>query len=216
MRINSLFCGENSRISEFKTTLPFNHMSGLVCHPDNMSNDVSRIGIASQDEREHVAGYSVHKVTILNLPETAQTSGLHEASMKSPSVTFGMSFGGETKESTCEKSPVPIYPWVNADGSINKVVFDGLVRRVLGTVMQNPGIPEDEIINLMDVLNPQSCRKLLELMRLDGYVKVREMMQTKFTGPPSLLNSLLITGPKKQELISRKHLFANSKGLFTL
>lgn len=194
--------------------LPVNYLEKAV--GEHRSNDVSRIGIASQDEREHVAGYSVHKVTILNLPETAQTSGLHEASMKSPSVTFGMSFGGETKESTCEKSPVPIYPWVNADGSINKVVFDGLVRRVLGTVMQNPGIPEDEIINLMDVLNPQSCRKLLELMRLDGYVKVREMMQTKFTGPPSLLNSLLITGPKKQELISRKHLFANSKGLFTL
>lgn len=120
--------------------LPVNYLEKAV--GEHRSNDVSRIGIASQNEREHVAGNSVHKVTILNLPETAQTSGLHEATMKSPSVTFGMSFGGETKESTCEKSPVPIYPWVNADGSINKVVFDGLVRRVLGTVMQNPGIPE--------------------------------------------------------------------------
>lgn len=121
--------------------LPVNYLEKVV--GEHRSNDVSRISISSQDEREHVAGNRVHKVTILNLPETAQTSGLHEASMKSPSVTFGMSFGGETKESTCEKSPpVPIYPWVNADGSINKVVFDGLVRRVLGTVMQNPGIPE--------------------------------------------------------------------------
>lgn len=122
--------------------LPVNYLEKVV--GEHRSNDVSRISISSQDEREHVAGNRVHKVTILNLPETAQASGLHEASMKSPSsVTFGKSFGGETKESTCEKSPpAPIYPWVNADGSINKVVFDGLVRRVLGTVMQNPGIPE--------------------------------------------------------------------------
>lgn len=42
-KINSLFCGENSRISEFKTTLPFNHMSGLVCHPDNMFTVSERV-----------------------------------------------------------------------------------------------------------------------------------------------------------------------------
>lgn len=103
---------------------------------EHRSNEVSSNCVTSQDEREHVAGNSVHKVTILNLPETARTS---EASVKAPSVTFGMGTEGERKEST---SRVPIYPWVNADGSINKAIFDGLVRRVLGTVMQNPGIPE--------------------------------------------------------------------------
>ncbi|CAA7056623.1 unnamed protein product [Microthlaspi erraticum] len=188
--------------------LPVNYLERAFV--EHRSNEVSSICITSQDEREHVAGNSVHKVTILNLPEMAPTSGLHEASIKAPSVTFGM---GERKESA---SPVPIYPWVNADGSINIAVFDGLVRRVLGTVMQNPGIPEDEIVNLMDVLNPQSCRKLLELMTLDGYMKVRELVQTKFTGPPSLLTSLLSAGPRKPELIRRKHFFANSKGLCAL
>jgi len=53
-------------------------------------------------------------------------------------------------------------------------------------------------------------------MTLDGYMKVREMVQTKFTGPPSLLAGLVSTGPRKPELIRRKHLFANSKGLFAL
>ncbi|CAE5957756.1 unnamed protein product [Arabidopsis arenosa] len=206
---------EDGTSQKGQQSLPVNYLERAV--GEHRSKDVIASGYStSQDEREHVAGSSVHKVTILNLPEMAQTSCLHEASIKAPSVTFGTGIEGETKESTSEKSPVPIFPWVNADGSINKVVFDGLVRRVLGTVMQNPGIPEDEIINLMDILNPQSCRKLLELMTLDGYMKVREMVQTKFTGPPSLLAGLVSTGPSKPELIRRKHLFANSKGLFAL
>ncbi|ESQ28334.1 hypothetical protein EUTSA_v10017997mg [Eutrema salsugineum] len=200
--------------------LPVNYLERAF--GEHRSDDVSTICITSQGEQENVAGNSVHKVTILNLPEIAQTCGSHEASIEAPSVTPFVTFGtgtkGETKESTSEISPVPIFPfpWVNADGSINKVVFDGLVRRVLGTVLQNPGIPEDEIVNRMDVLNPQSCRKLLELMTLDGYIKVREMVQTKFTGPPSLLSSLLVAGPRKPELIRRRHFFANSKGLFAL
>ncbi|KFK36232.1 hypothetical protein AALP_AA4G095200 [Arabis alpina] len=193
-------------------SLPVNYLERAF--GEHRSNDVVASGCStSQEKAEHVAGNSVHKVTILNLPEVAQTS---EASIIAPSVTLGMAIEGGTKESTSEKSPVPIFPWVNADGSINKLVFDGLVRRVLGTVMQNPGIPEDEIINLMDVLNPLTCRKILELMILDGYIKVREMVQTKFSGPPSLLTSLLLTGPRKPEFIRRKNFFANSKGLSAL
>ncbi|OAP16041.1 hypothetical protein AXX17_AT1G52580 [Arabidopsis thaliana] len=185
---------------------------------EHRSNDVVTSDYStSQDKQVHVSENSVHKVTILNIPEMAETSGLQEGSTKAPSVTFGTSIEGETKESTSVKSqPMAIFPWINANGSVNKVVFDGLVRRVLGTVMQNPGIPEEEIINQMDVLNPQSCRKLLELMTLDGYMKLREMVQTKFSGPPSLLTGLLFTGHRKTELISRKHFFANSKGLFAL
>ncbi|XP_010498096.1 PREDICTED: uncharacterized protein LOC104775855 [Camelina sativa] len=196
-------------------SLPLNYLERAV--GEHRSTDFIASGYStSQEKQEHLAGNSVHKVTILNLPEMAQTSGLHEASIKAPSVTYGTSIEGETKGPTSGKPPVPIFPWVNADGSINKVVFDGLVRRVLGTVMQNPGILEDEIINLMDILNPQSCRKLLELMTLDGYMRVKEMVQTKYTGPPSLLAGLLSSGPRKPELIRRKHFFANSTGLFAL
>ncbi|KAL1224110.1 hypothetical protein V5N11_031253 [Cardamine amara subsp. amara] len=210
-----LTLGESGTSQQGQQSLPANYLERAF--GERRSKDVGSSGYStSQNKGEHVAGNSLHKVTILNLPEMAQTSGLHEASIKAPSFTFGMGIEGETKKSTSEKLPVPIFPWANADGSINKVVFDGLVRRVLGTVMQNPGIPEDEIINLMDILNPQSCRKLLELMTLDGYMKVREMVQTKLSGPPSLLTGLLLTGPRKPELIRRKHFFANSKGLFTL
>jgi len=109
---------------------------------EHRSNDVVTSDYStSKDKQVHVSENSVHKVTILNIPEMAETSGLQEESTKAPSVTFGTSIEGETKESTSVKSQ-PIFPWINADGSVNKVVFDGLVRRVLGTVMQNPGIPE--------------------------------------------------------------------------
>ncbi|XP_019100866.1 PREDICTED: uncharacterized protein LOC104789391 [Camelina sativa] len=198
-------------------SLPVNYLEKAL-EEQKSSNVVASDYSTSQEQREHVAEKSLHKVTILNLPERPQTSGLHEASsVKAPYLSFGTGSNGETKDSTSVKSqPTPIYPWVNADGSVNKVIFDGLVRRVLGTVMQNPGIPEDEIINHMDVLNPQSCRKLLELLTLYGYMKVREMVRTKFTGPPSLLTGLLFTGHRTPELISCKHFFANSKGLFAL
>ncbi|KVH97941.1 hypothetical protein Ccrd_023861, partial [Cynara cardunculus var. scolymus] len=49
----------------------------------------------------------------------------------------------------------PILPWVDVDGTINENVYKGLVRRLLGVVMQNPGIMEEHIIGQMDVLNPQ-------------------------------------------------------------
>ncbi|XP_010414714.1 PREDICTED: uncharacterized protein LOC104700816 isoform X1 [Camelina sativa] len=198
-------------------SLPVNYLKKAL--EEQKSYDVVASDYStSQEKRDHVAENNVHKVTILNRPERPQTSGLHEASsIKVPDLTFGTGSKGEKKDSTSVKSqPMPLFPWVNADGSVNKVIFDGLVRRVLGTVMQNPGIPEDEIINHMDVLNPQSCRKLLELMTLDEYMKVREMVQTKFTGLPSLLTGLLFSGHRRPELISRKHFFANSKGLFAL
>ncbi|KAF9615377.1 hypothetical protein IFM89_023028 [Coptis chinensis] len=55
----------------------------------------------------------------------------------------------------------PILPWINGDGTKNPIVYKGLVRRVLGIVMQNPGILEADITYRMDVLNPQACYHLL-------------------------------------------------------
>ncbi|KAD3068691.1 hypothetical protein E3N88_36571 [Mikania micrantha] len=49
----------------------------------------------------------------------------------------------------------PILPWINGDGTINKIVYKGLVRRVLGIVMQNPGILEEHILIQMNMSNPQ-------------------------------------------------------------
>ncbi|XP_019058110.1 PREDICTED: uncharacterized protein LOC104813957 [Tarenaya hassleriana] len=171
----------------------------------------------SNSQDEHVITNNVHQVTILNLPEVSRASGLDKESASDPAVSSGTNIDTEVREFSSGELCMPIVPWINADGSINKVVFSGLVRRVLGTVMQNPGITEDEIIYRMDVLNPQNCKKLLELMKLDGHIKVREMLQTKYTGPPSLLASLLPSRPpEKQKLIRQKHFFANPNSLGAL
>ncbi|XP_042430640.1 uncharacterized protein LOC122017169 [Zingiber officinale] len=110
----------------------------------------------------------------------------------------------------------PILPWINGDGSINTIVLKGLTRRLLGTIMQNPGILEEEIIQRMDVLNPQSCRKLLELMILDNHLTMRRLPQTSSSTPPTLLRKLLGPNLTKVQPVFRKHFFANplSSSLF--
>lgn len=84
----------------------------------------------------------VHKVTILNLPpevdentRKSKTSSIHQSSPKDKTMltTVGNEDGGLN---------MPILPWINGDGTTNKIVYKGLRRRMFGIVMQNPGILE--------------------------------------------------------------------------
>ncbi|XP_021901089.1 uncharacterized protein LOC110817006 [Carica papaya] len=159
---------------------------------------------------------NLHRVTILNRPEEVflpsneiQTSKKQEGSVNTEVVSARRSNEGETYNSCSEELCMPILPWINGDGTINGIIYDGLRRRVLGTVMQNPGILEDELVRRMDVLNPQSCKQLLELMILDGHLKVREMLQSTKVGPPALLGTILGSRFSKSKLECRKHFFAN-------
>ncbi|KAK8629039.1 hypothetical protein V6N13_077896 [Hibiscus sabdariffa] len=149
----------------------------------------------------------VHKVTILNLPEEhALPSNEIPTSNAKESCMYGKVDLSKGDDGAIVYKPfsgeqlVPILPWVNADGTINKSVYNGLVRRVLGTVMQNPGTLEDDIIRRMDVLNPQSCRKLVELMILDRHLIEKKMVERTGTGPPALLTTLLGSGCRKSKL----------------
>lgn len=83
----------------------------------------------------------MHRVSVLNFPEevTESSSGnqssnpqedCFERSMKDDEYLFSSNLG------------VPILPWINGDGTVNMPIYKGLSRRVLGTVMQNPGILE--------------------------------------------------------------------------
>lgn len=160
----------------------------------------------------------VHKVTILNLPEEVyHPSSEMRGSKKSGGwkqakvIAQGNGHEGETFGFCSDDFDLcaPILPWVNGDGTINTVVHKGLVRRVLGIVMQNPGILEEGIINRMSVLNPQSCRSLLKLMIMDNHIIVRKMHETTYGEAPSILASLLGSRLKKSKMISREHYFAN-------
>ncbi|XVF86888.1 hypothetical protein PTKIN_Ptkin18bG0077000 [Pterospermum kingtungense] len=88
-----------------------------------------------------------HKVTILNLPEEHalplnETSKVNESCMASKVGSSEVDNVGEIYKPFSDERLVPILPWVNADGTINRMVYNGLIRRVLATVMQNPGILE--------------------------------------------------------------------------
>ncbi|KAI5311138.1 hypothetical protein L3X38_045605 [Prunus dulcis] len=137
----------------------------------------------------------VRKVTILCSPEEVaersyekQTCSVPEGCME---VVSARGHGdNESSKFTCGKLCAPILPWINGDGTINKIIYEGLRRRLLGIVMQNPGILEDEIMGKMDVLNAQTRRKLLELMVLDKHVLVRKMRQNVYSGLPAILRAV--------------------------
>ncbi|KAK6264270.1 hypothetical protein SCA6_019704 [Theobroma cacao] len=190
--------------------------SNLILQQENQSLDTANLSGS-------VSVGDVHKVTILNLPEEhalpskeTPTSNVNESYMAGK---VGSSEGDnehETYKPSLGEPLVPILPWVNADGTINRMVYNGLIRRVLGIVMQNPGISEEDIICRMDVLNPQSCRKLLELMIWDKHLMVKKMLQMTDSGPPALLATLLGNSCRKSKLVFRKHFFANPTSTFLL
>ena len=90
---------------------------------------------------------SVHKLTILNLPHgdvdpENQACDRNEGCKQNRLGLSRVNHKKETLEFSSGESCVPILPWVNGDGTINNIVYRGLRRRVLGIVMQNPGILE--------------------------------------------------------------------------
>ncbi|CAA0814592.1 B-block binding subunit of TFIIIC [Striga hermonthica] len=158
-----------------------------------------------------------HRVTILNLLEdvsgpsavlstTDNITSYQHSDSASPIITRTEDFGFHSVDARLCR---PLLPWMNGDGTINEPVYKGLIRRVLGIVMQNPGILEDNIIKHMQGLNPQSCKRLLEIMILDNHIVTRKMQQKTSSQPPSILGNLLGDRFRKSKLISRVHYFAN-------
>ncbi|XP_010033740.2 uncharacterized protein LOC104422989 [Eucalyptus grandis] len=182
-----------------------------LCPPKN--DDL----FGDNSERETITNIDqMHKITILNLPEESDVSAAEVQNSNVPEEPMEgeVNLPRGTLEIECSNfSPgrlcMPILPWINGDGTVNRLVYRALVRRVLGIVMFNPGILEDEIIGRLDVLNPQSCRKLLELMVLDKHLIVRKMNQTLGSEPPRVMRSLLGDHFRKSKFICREHFFAN-------
>lgn len=128
--------------------------SQMVLHPENYNvgrknpeNHISD-GANSQKENNMIVD-EVHKVTVLNLPpevndntKESKTSSIHQRSPvdKTMLTTVGNEDGLSWPSSG--GSNMPILPWINGDGTTNKIVYKGLRRRMFGIVMQNPGILE--------------------------------------------------------------------------
>ncbi|KAG6733311.1 hypothetical protein I3842_01G220300 [Carya illinoinensis] len=171
----------------------------------------SVFGDANSQREVSLSANSLHKVTILNLPEEdANPSNESQTNnMQGKAVFPGGDNEGGTFAICSDEVCMPILPWINGDGTINKIVYKGLQRRILGIVMQNPGILEGDIIREMDILNPQSSRKLLDLMILDKHLYVKKMHQTTSNAPPAILGTLLGRNAGITNLYFREHFFAN-------
>lgn len=80
-----------------------------------------------------------HTVTVVNVER------------KSSSHLQSQSPGDDERPSTCchvcrSRIYHPILPWINGDGSMNSTVYEGLSRRIIGYVMQYPGISEVSVL----------------------------------------------------------------------
>nr|KJB68238.1 hypothetical protein B456_010G233800 [Gossypium raimondii] len=95
-----------------------------------------------------------------------------------------------------------------------------IISKVLRIVMQNPGIREDDIIHKMDLpmsnSQKQHCKKLLKLMVRNKCLIVKKKLQTKSTGVPAFLGTLIGGNLTKSELTYGEHFFANPKSIFLL
>lgn len=116
----------------------------LILHPKNCD-----IGGAHSKGDIIMNADDVHKVTFLNFPENVfelsdekRTSCVPKGCMEGMEVSPRGDDVDESSRSSSGKLCVPILPWINGDGTINKIIYKGLRRRVLGVVMQNPGMIE--------------------------------------------------------------------------
>ncbi|KAG9443714.1 hypothetical protein H6P81_015054 [Aristolochia fimbriata] len=213
----------------FLSSCPYRYIN-TPTHVKHRGMERIPLSIAQHDDRKEnsllkEASVNIcdgHKITLINVPEEdcqpcrePQSAGeairfedyTQDKASPSEPMTTETCITPNGSHTSC-----PILPWLNGDGSTNTIVYRGFVRRILGTVMQNPGMLEEDLTRRMDVLNPQTCRKLLDLMILDNHLIVRKMHQKISSGPPALLDA----GKRRQDFVHRRHLFANPMSTFLL
>ncbi|KAH6827918.1 hypothetical protein C2S53_014880 [Perilla frutescens var. hirtella] len=186
--------------------------------PMPLNLDNQRENLATFEDENNRKDNDMHRVTILNRPEDVtdppskiltgnKITGYQDSDVTPPETSRVENLECHyTDAQICR----PLLPWMNGDGTtVNELLYTGLLRRVLGIVVLNPGIIEDEIINQMQGLNPQSCRQLLEIMVLDKHITRRKMQQITSAQPPSILANLLGDKFRKSKFLSRVHYFAN-------
>uniref|UniRef100_A0ACD5YTC1 Uncharacterized protein n=1 Tax=Avena sativa TaxID=4498 RepID=A0ACD5YTC1_AVESA len=151
-----------------------------------------------------------HTVTVLSVQSNSTSS--HTCS-QNPGDKEAMSTPQDSRESdcchACERHIYhPILPWINGDGRMNSTVYEGLTRRIIGYVMQYPGVVEEDVIHQMEVLNPQTCRTLLEKLTFDRHLYVRVSEEPVPTAP-TMLQSLFSQDSSTKPSKLRRRYFAN-------
>lgn len=140
----------------------------LILQLENHKDDVINV-----HKEMSTSSDEMHRVTILNLPEEVaqpsseiQSISEIEGSTQARAISPESNQEGETSDlRVCDSNlSRPILPWINGDGTINEIVYKGLVRRILGIVMQNPGILEVTSIFHSYISSPECCKRKLVLI----------------------------------------------------
>ncbi|CAM0906676.1 unnamed protein product [Alopecurus aequalis] len=159
-----------------------------------------------------------HTVTVLSVQSKSSSSHMRS---QNPGDKEAMSTPSQdSRESDCRHACErhiyhPILPWINGDGSMNSTIYEGLTRRIIGYIMQYPGIVEEDVIHQMEVLNPQTCRTILENLTLDRHLYVCVSEEPVHT-TPTILQSLFSHGSSTEPSKRRRRYFANPASTFML
>lgn len=76
---------------------------------------------------------------------------------------------------------VPLWPWLDHQGRVNRLMLGSLVRRILALVERQPGVPEVLLLGDMDSACPGAVRALLAALVLQGRVRVATRRQEQDT-----------------------------------
>jgi hypothetical protein len=68
---------------------------------------------------------------------------------------------------------VPTAPWLDHKGCLNRGLWQQLVKRVIGVVLRNPGIPEPLLLAELDVVTPAAAAELLGALVQQGHLLCR-------------------------------------------
>lgn len=109
----------------------------------------NEIDVGGRLKETSVDNDEMHRITILNHPKEVSGPSIEiqsrsEVEEHSNSVRSIPTPRGEMCELHSSISGIHsrILPWMNGDGTVNQLVYKGLVRRLLGVVMQHPGMLE--------------------------------------------------------------------------
>ncbi|XP_020525318.1 uncharacterized protein LOC18437646 isoform X2 [Amborella trichopoda] len=120
-------------------------------NPMTMDGQSSETTSKENVDRPHVSNQNIY----LNLSDGRTVIVLDELEPDVETSTEPNQTDGADNALASSNGFWPILPWLNGDGGTDSVMYKSLMRRVVGIVMQNPGILEDDIVRRFSILNPQ-------------------------------------------------------------
>lgn len=144
------FLASSAEADQIPEITPLVDSKGIIDGEHKLLNAENHEGDVGSQNEINMDTEDVHRITILNHPkELTEPSSESQSSTEVEDCTHSERIsarGNRRGEKFILQSRdpylYPILPWINGDGTINELVYKGLVRRIIGIVMQNPGILE--------------------------------------------------------------------------